>query len=116
MLSTQEIGFLNTHSPEEWPEYLVFRHKFYEYPNKRHTSDFPIYLLIEPVSACNLRCTMCFQIDESFTKSKKFMGIKRYAHALIPMDETLTRVAIDVSNRPYLIWNCLLYTSDAADE
>ena len=31
-------------------------------------------------------------------------GIKRYAHALIPMDETLTCVAIDVSNRPYLIW------------
>ena len=31
-------------------------------------------------------------------------GIKRYAAALIPMDETLTRVAIDVSNRPYLIW------------
>ena len=31
-------------------------------------------------------------------------GIKRYANALIPMDETLTRVAIDVSNRPYLIW------------
>jgi len=31
-------------------------------------------------------------------------GIKRYGHALIPMDETLTRVTIDVSNRPYLIW------------
>lgn len=31
-------------------------------------------------------------------------GIKRYGHALIPMDETLTRVALDVSNRPYLIW------------
>ena len=27
-------------------------------------------------------------------------GIKRFAHALIPMDETLTRVSIDVSNRP----------------
>ena len=40
--------------------------------------------------------------------SKKFVGIKRYAHALIPMDETLTRVAIDVSNRPYLIWNVKL--------
>ena len=36
--------------------------------------------------------------------SKNFMGIRRYAHALLPMDETLTRVAIDVSNRPYLIW------------
>lgn len=33
-----------------------------------------------------------------------FKGIKRYASALIPMDETLTRCAIDVSGRPYLIW------------
>ena len=36
--------------------------------------------------------------------SNKFKGIKRYAHAMIPMDETLSRVAVDVSNRPYLIW------------
>ena len=40
--------------------------------------------------------------------SKKFVGIKRYAHAMIPTDETLTRVAIDVSNRPYLIWKVKL--------
>jgi imidazoleglycerol-phosphate dehydratase len=31
-------------------------------------------------------------------------GIQRYGHAYIPMDETLTRVALDLSNRPYLIW------------
>lgn len=31
-------------------------------------------------------------------------GITRYGDALIPMDETLTRVAMDISNRPYLIW------------
>lgn len=31
-------------------------------------------------------------------------GITRYGHALIPMDETLTRVAIDISGRPYLVW------------
>jgi len=31
-------------------------------------------------------------------------GITRYGSALIPMDETLTRVAIDLSNRPYLVW------------
>ncbi|MDH3242388.1 MAG: imidazoleglycerol-phosphate dehydratase, partial [Alphaproteobacteria bacterium] len=31
-------------------------------------------------------------------------GIRRYGAALIPMDETLTRVALDASNRPYLIW------------
>ena len=35
-------------------------------------------------------------------------GIKRYAHAYIPMDETLTRVSLDISNRPYLIWNVKL--------
>ena len=40
--------------------------------------------------------------------SKKFMGIKRYAYALIPMDETLTRVTIDISNRPYIIWKVKL--------
>jgi imidazoleglycerol-phosphate dehydratase len=31
-------------------------------------------------------------------------GIARYGHAMIPMDETLTRVTVDCSNRPYLIW------------
>jgi imidazoleglycerol-phosphate dehydratase len=31
-------------------------------------------------------------------------GITRYGSALIPMDETLTQVALDLSNRPYLIW------------
>ena len=40
--------------------------------------------------------------------SNKFVGIKRYAHSIIPMDETLTRVALDVSNRPYLIWKVKL--------
>ncbi|PPD30054.1 MAG: imidazoleglycerol-phosphate dehydratase [Hyphomicrobium sp.] len=33
------------------------------------------------------------------------VGITRYADVSLPMDETLTRVAIDVSGRPYLIWN-----------
>lgn len=31
-------------------------------------------------------------------------GITRYGNALIPMDETLTRVALDISGRPYLVW------------
>ena len=31
-------------------------------------------------------------------------GIRRYADCLLPMDEAMTRAAIDVSGRPYLIW------------
>jgi imidazoleglycerol-phosphate dehydratase len=31
-------------------------------------------------------------------------GIHRFGSILLPMDETLTRVAIDISNRPYLVW------------
>ncbi len=33
-----------------------------------------------------------------------FKGVRRFGHAYIPMDETLTRCAIDLCNRPYLIW------------
>ncbi|WP_372002889.1 imidazoleglycerol-phosphate dehydratase HisB [Tistrella mobilis] len=42
-------------------------------------------------------------------------GITRYAHAYIPMDETLTRVALDLSNRPYLIWK-VNFTRDKLGE
>jgi len=35
-------------------------------------------------------------------------GITRYGDAMIPMDETLIRVAIDLSNRPYLVWRVSL--------
>ena len=31
-------------------------------------------------------------------------GIRRYADALSPMDETLARVALDISGRPWLVW------------
>ena len=31
-------------------------------------------------------------------------GIARWGEAHVPMDETLTRVALDISGRPYLVW------------
>lgn len=32
-------------------------------------------------------------------------GIQRYSDCFIPMDEALCRVALDISNRPYLVYN-----------
>ena len=38
-------------------------------------------------------------------------GITRYGSAYIPMDETLSRVALDISGRPYLVWH-VKFTQD----
>ncbi len=44
-------------------------------------------------------------IGEAVTKALgDRKGITRYASAYVPMDETLTRVALDISGRPYFIW------------
>ncbi len=32
-------------------------------------------------------------------------GIKRYGHAVVPMDDALTSVTVDLSNRPFLVYN-----------
>lgn len=32
-------------------------------------------------------------------------GIRRYGHAMVPMDEALTEAAVDISGRPFLAWN-----------
>lgn len=35
-------------------------------------------------------------------------GIHRYAHAYVPMDETLARVCLDFSNRPFLYYDVII--------
>lgn len=42
-------------------------------------------------------------------------GIRRYGHSYIPMDETLSRVALDFSGRQYLIWK-VEFTKDKIGE
>ncbi len=54
--------------------YLNYRYFFEQVATKKMDTDYPPYLLIEPVSKCNLRCPFCFQSDKSFTK-KPFMGM-----------------------------------------
>jgi len=42
-------------------------------------------------------------------------GIMRYGSTYAPMDETLSRVALDVSNRPHLVWNVSFPTPKLGD-
>ncbi|MCR9071019.1 MAG: imidazoleglycerol-phosphate dehydratase HisB [Alphaproteobacteria bacterium] len=42
-------------------------------------------------------------------------GITRYGACLLPMDEALTRVAIDLSGRPYLSWGVVFPTQKVGD-
>lgn len=44
-----------------------------------------------------------------------FAGIRRFGHAYVPMDETLSRAAIDFANRPYLIWKVQLLRPKVGD-
>lgn len=32
-------------------------------------------------------------------------GIRRYGHAVVPMDEALAECALDISGRPFLVWD-----------
>jgi imidazoleglycerol-phosphate dehydratase len=44
-------------------------------------------------------------LGQAFAKALDgYKGVRRFGHAYIPMDETLTRCALDLSNRPYLVW------------
>jgi len=44
-------------------------------------------------------------LGQAFAKALDgFKGVRRFGHAYIPMDETLTRCALDLSNRPFLVW------------
>jgi imidazoleglycerol-phosphate dehydratase len=38
-------------------------------------------------------------------------GIRRYGHAILPMDETLVTVAVDLGGRPYWVWDVTMPTA-----
>jgi radical SAM protein with 4Fe4S-binding SPASM domain len=57
-------------------KYIIFRYKFYLAGKEKINLGYPPYLLVEPVSTCNLRCPFCFQTDKTFTK-KPFMGVMK---------------------------------------
>ncbi len=55
-------------------------------------------------------------LGDAISKSLgKKEGIKRYGYSYVPFDETLTRVSLDFSGRPMLIWNVNFPTSKVGE-
>ena len=73
ILTKQEINECN--QQKDILRYLIYRYKYNVYPKIYKIEDYPPNIQIELTSICNLRCTMCFQRDKTFSnKSHGFMG------------------------------------------
>jgi wyosine [tRNA(Phe)-imidazoG37] synthetase (radical SAM superfamily) len=55
-------------------EYLLYRYRFNVYPRQRRLRRVPIILAVEPTSVCNIRCTMCFQMDSALSRDRSLRG------------------------------------------
>jgi len=72
-IGIQEINYIKRHHRDKWTEYLIYRYEFKYIASKNKETNYPIYVLIEPTSICNLRCKMCFQVDRDFV-TREYMG------------------------------------------
>jgi len=80
--------------------YIIFRYKFLLAGKKKINLGYPPYLLIEPVSTCNLKCPFCFQTDKSFTK-KPYMGVIdfEFFKKIVDQADKLETGAITIASR-----------------
>ena len=76
-LTSQELNHLKKTEKKDWLKYLIYRYKFVQFPKAKTLAEFPVYILIEPTSVCNLRCVMCFQVDKTFTR-QPYMGMMKF--------------------------------------
>ncbi len=74
VVSSQETDWILKNGTTNLVDYVVYRYKFKNFPRARRLEQFPLHLLLEPTSVCNLRCPMCFQSDSSF-HTKEYMGM-----------------------------------------
>lgn len=74
LLSQSERTQLSKLPRGMWPRFIQYRYRFQIYPRRRILGDFPLVVLVEPTSICNLRCQMCFQSDETFSRERSLMG------------------------------------------
>jgi radical SAM protein with 4Fe4S-binding SPASM domain len=74
IIGDQEIQWILRNGTKHLTDYVVYRYKFKYYPGLKKLEPFPLHLLLEPTSVCNLKCPMCFQSDSSF-QSKEYLGM-----------------------------------------
>ena len=80
--------------------YVNFRYLFHLAGSQKIDLGYPPYILIEPVSTCNLRCPFCYQTDKTFTK-KPYMGVMKIElfKKVIDQADLLGTGAITIASR-----------------
>ncbi|MFA6217286.1 MAG: radical SAM/SPASM domain-containing protein [Candidatus Omnitrophota bacterium] len=52
------------------PQFYIYRYRFNAYPGKFKVGKYPLDVIAEASNVCNLRCSMCFQSDETLPVAK----------------------------------------------
>jgi radical SAM protein with 4Fe4S-binding SPASM domain len=64
------------------PAFYLYRYRFYANADKAKIGDYPLDVIAETSNVCNLRCSMCFQVDEALpvlkTTSVPFMSMDTF--------------------------------------
>lgn len=52
------------------PRFYIYRYRFNAYPDRFKIGEFPLDVIAESSNACNLRCVMCFHVDDDLPVTK----------------------------------------------
>jgi MoaA/NifB/PqqE/SkfB family radical SAM enzyme len=72
--SRTELRVCATLAAERRIPYLLYRYRFNMYPRQHRAPAMPIILAIEPTSVCNIKCVMCFQMDDELSGRRAMRG------------------------------------------
>ena len=95
-LSNHEVNFIQR-NPRRTLDYLYFRYRFRMYPKYRILEEFPLHLILEPTSVCNLRCVMCFQNDPTFNQAN------RLGYMDLNLFQRIVEGGKDMGNPPFFL-------------
>ncbi len=82
---------LQYEEPSSTARYLRYRYRFANYPTRFKICSYPLVVIIEPTSVCNLKCQFCFISDPRLSKNREINGFMSM--------ETFVRIADEAGSQ-----------------